>query len=1131
MASGWSLEAVLEKAKEQERKYGWLYAAWSYEQALRYDSEASFAAEIWKKIGRCYDLASRQSEKLEEFKKLRQLAIDAYRKAASLFEELKNPGKNLLCKAMAEHSRSWVSPNPAERRQALDECYALEKEALKAFKTAKDELNYGKTCNDLLLCLLELLHHAATEKEKQIFAQEGEHHSNEAIAVLSRQDNKPELLQAYSSASRHSWYAANISEHEEKRKALAQRSLEYAEKAVALSKEVNNPYCTAASEWSATLSTLFFTDRLEDSLQCAKEMLQQGTTLDDNYLKGVAYYLLAFVTDWMVSKEANPDKKEERCQEIIRYGEGAAQCLEVVSKDTIIAETYMFYIESYSTLSRDFATDPLEKRALSKTAVEIGRKGLEHAIRSGSPDAIGSVRHTLSKALHSYANLEPKKGEKAKLLQEALSLRKGYLDVVEKIFPSNYWILGLGKVYAAQLKSELAKLETGDNRIALLKDAVSDIEDGVLHCKKWIVQRPSPPLITFVAEYEEWFGKMLEDLHLMTEDAKVLRRAIMAYTDAAEKFENVDLSSRVAESHWRIARNLDQLGDNPAAAESFQKAFNGYDATAQKMPSFSDFFMDYALYMKAWSEIEKARFAHTNREYAVAMKHYGKTVKLLNQTKVWRHLSSNFHAWSVLEQAEDLSRREESTEAVKSFNKAAGLFREVQTSLRVASDEIQNKDEKHLLKRLIEVSDTRSVYCIGRVAIEEAKVLDKQGEHVTASEKYGSAAGTFQTILEDGSERTSTEIQPIIFLCKAWQKMLMAEAKTSSRLYEEAAELFENAHRHSFDQSTSLLALAHSNFCNALVAGTEFEITKDTRKYSEAKKFLEVAADHYLKSGFDTAAEYSRGTQRLFDAYVLIENAKTEDDPEKKAKYFMMAEKVLQFSAKSFRKARHPEKTTRIQQLIEKVREERELAVMLNEILRAPTMVSSTASFAMPTASEERAVGLESFEGANVQANVTARVQQVAAGEELDLEIHIANVGKEAVLLSQIDEILPTGFELVAKPEYSHLENSHVRLKGRRLDPLKTEEITLVLRSFDPGSFEVKPRLSYLDESGQRLICETAPMTVEVLEVAAQKRIATGYKDLDKLLLGGIPENYPVILTSPFCDERDLLIKRFLEDC
>jgi len=43
-------------------------------------------------------------------------------------------------------------------------------------------------------------------------------------------------------------------------------------------------------------------------------------------------------------------------------------------------------------------------------------------------------------------------------------------------------------------------------------------------------------------------------------------------------------------------------------------------------------------------------------------------------------------------------------------------------------------------------------------------------------------------------------------------------------------------------------------------------------------------------------------------------------------------------------------------------------------------------------------------------------------------------------------------------------------------------------------------------------------------------RVATGCAELDKLLMGGIPENYSVVLTAPFCDEREILIKRFLEE-
>jgi KaiC/GvpD/RAD55 family RecA-like ATPase len=52
--------------------------------------------------------------------------------------------------------------------------------------------------------------------------------------------------------------------------------------------------------------------------------------------------------------------------------------------------------------------------------------------------------------------------------------------------------------------------------------------------------------------------------------------------------------------------------------------------------------------------------------------------------------------------------------------------------------------------------------------------------------------------------------------------------------------------------------------------------------------------------------------------------------------------------------------------------------------------------------------------------------------------------------------------------------------------------------------------------------------TADVLK-SVPARITTGYADLDTLLCGGIPENFAVALTAPSCDERALLIKRFLE--
>ncbi len=1128
MSSERSKEAAIKKAKEQEKRYNWLEAAESYSKALLSESLSDLSlAETWERIGFCYSRASTQAENLEEFKKNGQLAVEAYKNAAKFLEKegsLKNLGRSAQCNAVAAYLGSWLASTPSERRKMLDECRLLGNKSLEAYEKARDSLNYGKMCNDLLLCFLERLYVASNWKEMNDIAQEGIDYADKAIEVLSKLENKSELLRAYYTASLLGWYAYGCLEKKEE---IMRKSLGCSMKALKLSKEIDDPYYSAMSNWAAAFCSLLFTENVESALEYAEEMLKQGTMIRDNFLKGVASYALAFILNWMILKEEDPDKKKKGHEEIIKHSEDAIHYLQPIAQDFFIAQTCLFYAETYSSLARDFTTSSKEKRVTLEKAVEIGRKGLEHATRSGSPDATGSTLHALSKALNYCSNLEGAKDSKKKLLQQALTHRKEYVDIVVKAFPFNDWIRGVGKNYEGLIRADLAKLEKDrDKKKALLESAVSDMEEGVALCARAQV----PTRIFAAARFEDWFGEILNELYLLTEDKEVLARANAAYSDAGRKFRKVSLPSRVAECYWKIARNEDHLGEHQKASKNFEYAFAEYKVTAQRIPHFVDFYLDYAAYMRAWSEIERAKSAHKQEEYVTAMKHYENASNLLKKSELWSHLSSNFLAWSLLEQSEDLSRKENSQKSIETFRKATELFGEAKRTIQVALEKIENTDEKDLADKLIKASDTRREYCLGRIAVEEAKILDREGDHAASSEKYELAVETFQKMAEVESEQTRKELKPLIFLCQAWQKMMMAEARASPIMYEEAAELFRQAKEHTLNQPTSLLALAHSSFCKALEAGTEYEITRDMTMYSTTMKHMDAAANYYLKAGFKTASEYAKATQRLFDAYVYMDKAKSEPDPEKEARYYVMVEKLLQTSAESYTKAKHFEKNEQVQRLLEKVREERELALSLSEVLHAPTDTSSTASFLTLTPSEERAVGLERFEHADVQAKLIPHEKEIRVGEELNLEMQIVNVGKEAVLLDKVEEILPAGFQLVAKPDFCHVEDAYLDMKGKRLDPLKTEEIKLVLRTFDKGIFEITPRIVCVDENGHQIFRGPEPATINVSEVVLLPgRITTGHEDLDNLLLGGIPENYAVILTSPSCDESDLLIKKFLE--
>jgi uncharacterized repeat protein (TIGR01451 family) len=183
----------------------------------------------------------------------------------------------------------------------------------------------------------------------------------------------------------------------------------------------------------------------------------------------------------------------------------------------------------------------------------------------------------------------------------------------------------------------------------------------------------------------------------------------------------------------------------------------------------------------------------------------------------------------------------------------------------------------------------------------------------------------------------------------------------------------------------------------------------------------------------------------------------------------------------------------------------------------------------MATDSQLAERSIEHKTSARIQANLILGAKKVRVGEDINLKIELVNAGKVPALLVKVEEILPAGFELVAKPNYCRLENTYLDMNGKRLNPLVTEEIRLTLRSFDKGAFTIKPRIVYVDAVGHQMLCAPEPATINISETVLPGRISTGYKDLDSLLLGGIPENYAVILTSPSCDEKDLLIKRFLE--
>ena len=327
---------------------------------------------------------------------------------------------------------------------------------------------------------------------------------------------------------------------------------------------------------------------------------------------------------------------------------------------------------------------------------------------------------------------------------------------------------------------------------------------------------------------------MLESLYQLTKDDEFLRKAIEVLEEAIQNSQRADTATRTSECQWKIARCYDALGQHLKAAENFGLAANSYEDASKKIPKLKEFYQNFGLYMQAWSEIEKARHHHAEQNYSLAKQHFEKAADIHRSLKQWSYLSSNYLAWAKVEQAEEMSRKEETEEAVKAFEIATDLFVETKKCLQMQLDLLEGTDEKKMAIDMIKATDLRNDYCRARIALEEAKSLDKKGAHHLSSEKYRSAANALERIgqaLESIQERK--EMKFISVLANAWQKMAEAEAEESPQHFAEASRLFEVAKSLGQGEKMKALVLGHSRFCMALEAGARFADTRDMADYAK----------------------------------------------------------------------------------------------------------------------------------------------------------------------------------------------------------------------------------------------------------------------------------------------------------
>ena len=176
----------------------------------------------------------------------------------------------------------------------------------------------------------------------------------------------------------------------------------------------------------------------------------------------------------------------------------------------------------------------------------------------------------------------------------------------------------------------------------------------------------------------------------------------------------------------------------------------------------------------------------------------------------------------------------------------------------------------------------------------------------------------------------------------------------------------------------------------------------------------------------------------------------------------------------------------------------------------------------------------EKYAHASLQAQLMVR-REIEVGKEIEMRLDMVNVGKQSSHILRIEDLVSSeDFKVTTLPEQFDFSKNSLEIDKKEIGAFQVDTIKLEVQAIKPGIFCISPLLVYMDDLGETRKCKVNQVTLTVHKAQPQfevlpGRITTGYTELDRLLMGGIPENYSVVLTGSPSDERAHLTNNFLE--